>query len=41
MVSISNGDAEQCNCMAHSAVFSTQYPSDVLADLNTLATVAR
>ena len=31
-----NGDAEQCNCMAHSAVFSTQYPSDVLADLKDL-----
>ena len=31
-----NGDAEQCNCMAHSAVFSIQYPSDVLADLKDL-----
>lgn len=30
------GDAEQCNCMAHSAVFSTQYPSDVVADLKDL-----
>ena len=30
------GDAEQCNCMAHSAVFSTEYPSDVVADLKDL-----
>ena len=31
-----NGDAEQCNCMAHSTVFSTQYPSDILVDLKDL-----
>ena len=30
------GDAEQCNCIAHSVVFSTQYPSDVVADLKDL-----
>ena len=30
------GDAEQCNCIAHCAVFSAQYPSDVVADLKDL-----